>query len=793
MTRCILLSPTDQLSDLRPLGGKGAGLARLLAHGFPVPSTAVVSVDAYRAAVAENELACFLDGVRAGTSDASADEVDAVFVAAPIVGKLRDEILAIAQRVAGGRPLVVRSSATVEDLAAASFAGQYRSFLDVTEPDEILRAIKLVWASLWHPAPRAYRRAHGLPDDAIGMAVVLMRMVPAVRAGVAFTIDPGGLGDSVRVESVEGLADALVAGAVTPDSWTVPRLDPRATLAVAPPPVADVASLALEIENAFGEPQDVEWAWDGVSLWVVQARPITARAERGDGFDTPVDRAELTTAGIAETLPGTLPPLIWQVSSYCLEEALRRVLDDVGAVVADDVGAPGFIRRVRGRAALDLDRLKEAARSLPTGAASELEREYFGNDSAALPDGAVGAATTASWRALWQDLRVITARRRAVHEAETVVVAASEIVAARPDLSRLGAAGLLGYRDRLIDLGARAMAAELGVAAGAVASYARLEHMLGRHLDAAAARHWAQQVTTGTGVVAVASDASMAVFAGPAWVETGTPAPNVTSTGTSAGATQALADLEAKLAGSRRWRRTRVLTGQLVDVRLHMLRRLAADASAMLGRRGRTKAAFLAIGGEVRRVHLALGQQLTLSGALPDAADVDLLSDAELRSETAPPAPVELHRRRRWLRRYADDGPLPERFRGLPGPEQRSVASGSILDGIAVSGGRYTGSARLVRGPDERLPAGDVLVAESTDASWLPLFLDAGAVVVARGGPLSHAAIVARELGLPAVLGVSAVATLDGKTVTVDGDQGVVTLHTATSAAAPAEIGAATR
>ena len=102
---------------------------------------------------------------------------------------------------------------------------------------------------------------------------------------------------------------------------------------------------------------------------------------------------------------------------------------------------------------------------------------------------------------------------------------------------------------------------------------------------------------------------------------------------------------------------------------------------------------------------------------------------------------------------------------------------GHRLDGWAASPGRYTGTARVVADAGDRLEPGDILVAEATDASWSPLFLEAGAIVVDRGGPLSHAAILARELGIPAVLNVEGASrTLDGRRMTVDGDAGIVVL-----------------
>jgi pyruvate,water dikinase len=124
-------------------------------------------------------------------------------------------------------------------------------------------------------------------------------------------------------------------------------------------------------------------------------------------------------------------------------------------------------------------------------------------------------------------------------------------------------------------------------------------------------------------------------------------------------------------------------------------------------------------------------------------------------------------------------GSLPERFVGVPPEIRPPVPHGDRLDGLAASPGRATARARVVRDPrTAKLRTGEVLVAETTDAGWSPLFIQAAAIVVERGGPLSHAAIVARELGIPAVLDVrGATQVLEGRTVTVDGDTGTVVVH----------------
>jgi pyruvate,water dikinase len=158
-----------------------------------------------------------------------------------------------------------------------------------------------------------------------------------------------------------------------------------------------------------------------------------------------------------------------------------------------------------------------------------------------------------------------------------------------------------------------------------------------------------------------------------------------------------------------------------------------------------------------------------------------LLSLAELRrlaDDGNGPGIEVLRRRRSWLGRYEAEGQLPMRFTGIPEREPAPMPEGDVLDGWAASPGRQRGRGRVVRGPTETIEPGSVLVAEATDASWSPLFVSAAAIVVERGGPLSHAAILARELGLPAVLNVAgATRRLDGLTLTVDGDQGRVVIE----------------
>jgi pyruvate,water dikinase len=589
-----------------------------------------------------------------------------------------------------------------------------------------------------------------------------------VQAGVVFTSDPGGPEDHVRVEAVDGLGEALVSGAVTPRSWSLPRGGATA----APVPIREVVDLALAAEQRFGIPLDVEWAWDGQRAWLVQARPITTADGMADDLDTPADDHALTTAGIAEMLPGVLPPLVWQLAGTAVEEGFRASFDALGALDPDLVAPHALVRRVRGRTALDLDALTAVAARLPGGSAEAVEHGFFGAGDP--PPAGPRAALLPSLR---HALRVDGARRHALHEARVTAAAAEHLASDGSLVAGLSDAALLGLRRRLVDLGQRAMTAEIGVSAAAAAAYERLHAFVGAHLSRAEATRWAQRVTVGISGTGAPEGASMSVFAGPTWQEAGLqpPAPPPAD---SRGA-EALAELEGVLRTLPRWQMTRIVTGQVVDVRLHLLRRLTTEATSLLRWRERAKVTVLTLGGLVRAVHLALAARMVARGELAQAGDVDLLTDAELRGDDRLPPLATIGRRRRALARMTAAGSLPERFSGRPEIAPPPLPSGDRLTGVAASAGRHTARARVVRDPlDATLRAGEVLVAETTDAGWSPLFARAGAIVVERGGQLSHAAIVARELGVPAVLDVDgATGGLDGRTVTVDGDRGVVVIH----------------
>ncbi|MCH8900390.1 MAG: hypothetical protein IH942_07875 [Acidobacteria bacterium] len=317
---CVVLDGTGTPTSVA--GGKGAALDRLIAIDIPTPATGVITTSAYRRFVSESDLEVWLDDlISAGVPEPSrmsevAAAVDERFLATPMAPDLENAILDLARTIRGddGR-LAVRSSATAEDQDAASFAGQYASFLEIEDDASVLRSVRLVWASLWHPAPLAYREHRGIGHD-VAMAVVVMRLVEAEHAGVLFTIDPGGEADHLRIEHVPGLAEGLVSGAVTPEALVIPRSGPIPEQEDGPP-LGDVVALALRVEEAFGAP---------ISRAVLDRRRRALETARLVGplprlFSGRPDRVEVAVAADGDIVTG------WAASPGLYRGRVRIITD----------------------------------------------------------------------------------------------------------------------------------------------------------------------------------------------------------------------------------------------------------------------------------------------------------------------------------------------------------------------------------------------------------------------------------------------------------------------------------
>lgn len=296
-------------------GGKGASLCRMHRNGFPVPEGFVVTSEAFCEFMESNGLwdkvFTLIDGINWDNTSALEEQAEVIrrlLVESPMPEEIEKTILEYYQEMDPSSPVAVRSSGTAEDLDDASFAGQQETYLYVIGKEQVVRYVKECWASLYNDRALFYRRQKKFDERSIAIAVVVQRMVNSDKAGVMFSANPiTNNRDEVMIEAAWGLGEGVVQGIVTPDSYTISksnsemlaeivsckeimvvRQDEHGGVKEAEVPSYKQESLvlslqerlalvdmAVRIENFYGKPQDLEWAYEGDKLYMLQSRPIT--------------------------------------------------------------------------------------------------------------------------------------------------------------------------------------------------------------------------------------------------------------------------------------------------------------------------------------------------------------------------------------------------------------------------------------------------------------------------------------------------------------------------------------
>jgi pyruvate,water dikinase len=730
-----------------------------------------------------------------------------------------------ARAALGGAPVAVRSSATAEDLPGAAFAGQHDTYLNVVGDDEVLDAVRRCWASLWTDRAVAYRRRRGIGSEHVRMAVVVQAMVAADSAGVLLTANPiTGARDEIIVDASTGLGEAVVSGLVTPDhyvlnalgqvrEWTPGRREVviRAaagggvthetthgpeTSRLHADVLAELARLGTGVAEHFGRPQDIEWACAQGRVWLLQARPLTAlppppvRLNRVQRLTGPPILEMLPVRPYPLDMSAWIVPGVGRMVARMLEEipGLRvdfaDVLPEIDGVVDRFVPpVPHLTRRVLTAPVRNLRRIRRhdpaAWTSDPRFAAFQRQvRTLAARDPATLswaelsrvPRHALGVLDTIT------DLRV-----------DYLAAAAAGLLRLRLVLTVLGLTELFG----VLILGAPTRTTDANRALAALAGRVRTDDALRALFSALDAEDLAErlrQAPEGDSFRA-ALDAfldeyghrettSVLLVSSPTWSE---------APATVLGAIRALVDERRQPPpGDRREQATRRLLDHpfVRRTRSHArVTHMVEVARTAIALREDSHFHATRVLPVVRCAVLEMGRRLTASGLLHDPGDVFHLRLEELEElpdpTTAHDSDTERIRhavRTRSSRRDELSGvPLISAAALFP---DSAGGPGTIVAGTAAGGGRATGPVRVVRTPAEfgRLRSGDILVCPYTNPAWTSLFQRAAAVVVDTGGVASHAAIVAREYGIPAVMGTGTATTslADGQVVTVDGDRGRV-------------------
>lgn len=776
---------TPELQGLA--GGKGGMLAQLFRDGYPVPEGFVILPSAFQ------------------------DEKLAPDVWPQVLSQLN-----ALRSKDNSTHFAVRSSALSEDSAQASFAGEFETILNVKDDPVIREAIHTVYQSRRSERVKAYSAAHNM-EQSHQMAVVIQKMGPAELSGVLFTADPvTGSYTSMVGNYVHGLGDRLVSGEVDAISFQLVR--PKGEYEGPDefrPYAAQLFDYALKLEKEMagpmelGRPQDIEWAVADGQLYILQARPITTLTIGNlDTYEINESLAEDTlwvNTNVAEAVPDVFSPLTWSIIRGFDEElnfipgyyvwsgnVCGRVYSNIGRRVSaiaaltgwDTPRILGLLGDMFGQAPDNLhvpirplsrseilqEILPGLGRVIGNMVKAQFSLKRFLQEAPAWSSDMTTrlkqVSTRAELLALWQEeLHPYTMDAWWGHT--TGASGVLKIMTLERKLTKL--AGKEDSSTLLSNLRGSGALASLGPVIGISQvmkgqmtreDYLQQYGHRGPHEFELSIPHPAEDAGW--------LDKQIAEFE-----KSAVNVDNLLQK------QQAQYEAAQRRFRERYPRKARWLKRQLAGVAKGAHTREAARSE--FTRVFRVVRAFALRAGELT----AIGQDVFF---LYRDEVTALLSGDEAALRHIPA-------RKENYERYKSMPQFPSVIRGrfkpeewLKNPNRRidyydplmpiEVPSSDTLTGVPGAAGRVEGIVRLLQTPEEgdALQPGEILVAATTNVGWTPLFPKAAAIITDIGAPLSHAAIVARELGIPAVVGCGrATTTLNtGDRVLVDGGQGIV-------------------
>ncbi|MEL6519563.1 MAG: PEP/pyruvate-binding domain-containing protein [Pseudomonadota bacterium] len=801
-------------ADPAEVGGKAAALTELAKRGFEPPAFFVIAPD----------------GFARGASG-------------PLPAAGLDVLLSNALPKIGPGPYAVRSSGRAEDGSEHSHAGQFDTLLNVPARN-VLDAAAQVWMSGFSETVETYR-AKTTGDAAEAPAIVVQQMIPAEAAGVAFSADPvSGQRGTVVISAIAGLGDQLVSGEEDGEDWVLDHAgtflsQPGHPQVLTPAQAQQIAALAQWAEEAFGAPQDIEWALHQDNLHILQSRPITTpllAEAQSDSTLTIFDNSN-----IVESYPGLVSPLTYSFALHVYARVYRAFVALLGvrSEVIDEQAAvfDNLLGRVDGRVYYNLVNWYRALALLPgfslnrdhmetmMGVSEPMPREIT---DAIGPPPARGLAKLREYGRLarvagglvWQAVLLPRTRRSFYDRLNTALAGDLDLATANPTqlaaeyrriestlLNRwdaplindflcmmafgasrkllekwLGTEGLQLHNDLMIGQGdiVSAEPAQRIAALGALTRDAGLSEALMSGQMSALDGH--PEIKAGV-------DSYLEKFGDRCTEELKLESIALSDDPTSL--------LQAIAASAERPKTERaepsdpdwaaLFEGK--PIRRIIAERLIGWTKARVRDRENLRFERTRIFGHARRVFLAIGREFAARGLLETPRDIFYLTTAEVLGAIegfalSPDIKGTAASRKAEDMASASRADPPERIE-IRGPaiaprwQKTHVArdDGLVKTATGCSAGQVQARARVIRDPrKEALAPGDILVARHTDPGWIAVFSNASAIVVERGSLLSHSAIVARELGIPCVVGLKGATQWiqDGEKLLVDGATGRV-------------------
>lgn len=816
-------------------GGKGANLAKL-SQTLPVPAGLIVSSLCYRTFI--EPLRADIQSIlkKASSAQDQSEQIQALIMAQTfsqaLIHDLQHELDAL-QHKDGHCPewlVAVRSSATMEDLPGAAFAGQHDTYLNCQGIEDITAAILKCYASLWNLHAMHYRNRLHLDHLDAAMAIVVQKMVNVTAheaAGVAFSVDPirGDL-TNILINSAFGLGESVVDGAHAVDEYRVNFQEQtivEKTLAIKPTALISqkvkgtqeihlsetqaamsslsdaqclqIAALAKQAEVFFGFPQDIEWAFSQSTLYLLQSRPVTFVPERWTRDES------------AERFPNVVTPLTWDLVEEGFHTSLNYSFELMGL---PNFGGKWFgmkdfyiygnqnaVELYSGRMPFKVQTLEDVRRALP------LLAQRF------------------TWI---QELPTLWMR-----DLDTYLLAIGSFMQEQPETYTLE--DQWAYIKRIRDIGTQYFLPNIAISLTQRLLYTALYHLVSMSLPTLEAQKLYDQLLSACQTKTVEVNKELWQLSRsirhtpalltllqqnsahevlkslhdfptfkqafhlflqrhghreldfdsyyPTWLE----APH-----TVIDQLKALCDLDDAMHNVPEWEGAMTAT----EARQRFVSQTPEDLRYLVEEIIRLARVYTQLDDlehyQTTRLTLpfrkglkAIGQKLVEKGVLQQHSDIYFIPFADLDQAIANAhlsglANICVTNKAGWLQakkispawNYGEDNAIPE------------IQQEGLLTGLSGSPGQTEGEVFLVHSPEEfnEFPQGAILVARTTSPAWTSLFYRAKGIITESGGPLSHGAVTARELGIPAVMSVHhAMDHLkNGMRVKLDGRQGTVNL-----------------
>lgn len=797
-------------NDVPTAGGKGANLGEMIRAGIPVPEGAVLLTSAYRRFVEENQISLTED----------IETIAARFREGKLPEEIREELSGFYRNMGEQARVAVRSSATAEDLADASFAGQQETFLNICGEQELIRAVKACYASLWGRRAVSYRKEKGYDKADTALAVVIQKMVNSDIAGVLFTMNPAsGNKEEVLINASYGLGESVVSGAVSPDELICDREghllksvigqketqvvyadtqtktvevlpEERQKLSISGQQIKQLVEKSLEIEAHYGMPMDIEWAFAEDQLYILQARAVTT----GTG-----------SVASAERIDETAMPPIMPVNRKMRQSLMFMLEKEPFAYYPLDFDFAmilgGQKQVIFAEAGLEMDnncQMNEDGFMLLPSVKFKVNRNIFHMgtvikgvkqhaDNLRIMKDCLAEAEPKIHEAAQRDTTVLTLKEceeylEKLHEliTETAYTRFRYAVfpgfamnrklekylkKVDPSLSAYNLLTGLKYKTAELNRSMRQLAhqiAEKEEVKNAVLAGDTYTHLMNTYPEI---KPQTEEFLNRNGYK---SDFPDYCFTARTWLEDPDrflqvlrPLLLIDSTAEElsekAGRLEYQKLVEKMTAGLPEKKATELREMIESYRKYHVLREqtqyLWEECFYACRKLLKQLAVLLSVSQEELLCMRYSELQTMLKRGYVDEEEQKLIQ----RRLNLRPSAEEYWRRQQW---------------------EACKGSGEMLRGISGSTGRAEGTVCVVTSPAEfyKLKKGDILICRYTDPEWTPLFSLAAAVVADTGGVLSHAAIVAREYKIPAVLAVgNATAVLkDGDRVLVDGSVGEI-------------------